>query len=397
MEKCSSLANAINEERLLDTLREMVRVPSPSGQEGEIGEFIGEKCRRWGLDARVKPVGDGRVNTIVRLPGEEPGPTFLFNGHLDTQPLAPGWTLSPYEPFIKDGYLYGSETNNMKAANAAMLEALLILQETNTLKKGNIIVTFVAAECDKQGLGTQHTLQDGIKADWALVGEPTDLNILTAHVNPVQLKITTYGKPAHQFMREQGICAIQKMLKVMNALGDHIITHTPHPDFQKVPRLNIGLIKGGEFASQTAARCEIVADIRAVPGMTVESITQDIQKVLDQLQKEDHEIKTSVEEYNGLPFGSREPYTISKDEPIVQVTKEVCKIVLQREPRVGPLFPHLIYWSDAPFLMQAGIPTVICGPGTVEQMNAPDEHIEVARVIQTAKVYAMVAAELTQR
>ena len=95
MDQWQALAEGVNEDRLLNTLMEMVAIPSPSGEEGKIGRFIAEKSRAWGLDVQVKPVIDDRVNVHIALSGEEPGPTFLFNGHLDTEPLAPGWTLSP--------------------------------------------------------------------------------------------------------------------------------------------------------------------------------------------------------------------------------------------------------------------------------------------------------------
>ncbi len=133
------IADAVNEERLLNTVMEMVSIPSPFGEEGRIGRYIGEKCREWGLDVEVRPVLDERVNVFVRLSGREPGPIFLFDGHLDTEPLAPCWTISPYDPFVKEGYLYGSEATNMKAANVAKLEANLTLRETGVLRKGAVL------------------------------------------------------------------------------------------------------------------------------------------------------------------------------------------------------------------------------------------------------------------
>ena len=393
----ADIADAVNEKRLLNTLMEMVSIPSPSGEEGRIGRYIGEKCREWGLDVEVKPVIEDRVNVFITLSGREPGPTFLFNGHLDTEPLAPGWTLDPYKPFIKDGFLYGSEATNMKAANASKLEALLTLRETGALKKGKVVITFVAGECDKQGIGTQHIVRDGIKADAALVGEPTNLDVLTAHANPIQLKVTTHGKPAHQAKKEMGICAIQKMIKIINALDDSIITYTPDPDHSMTPRLNVGWIQGGKFPSTTAPSCEIVVDIRAIPGMTVAGAITDLQNVIELVQKADPDVKASVEEHNRLPFGPRAAFSISKEARVVQAANEASGLAQGKNPAVGPLTPHYyFFWTDAGLLMQAGIPTVVCGPGVVDQENIPDERIEVAQIVQAARIYTMVAAEMTQ-
>ena len=395
MDRWLALTEAVNEDRLLNTLMEMVAIPSPSGEEGKIGRFIAEKARAWGLDVEVKPVIDDRVNVHVALSGQEPGPTFLFNGHLDTEPLAPGWTLSPFEPFVKDGYLYGSDASNMKAANSAMLEALLVLREKGALKKGKVIITLVAGECDKLGIGTQHTINDGVRADAALVGEPKDLQVLTAHSSVLQAKVTTHGIPVHVKSRELGVCAIQKMIKIIGALNDDILTYTPQPDVPVAPRINVGWIKGGALPSSTAPSCEAIAEVRGTPGMSVEGVIKDVERVIEELQKDDPEIKASVTEHSALPFGPRVPLSTPRDERVVQVTREASQAVTGEEPRAAA--PSSYYgWSDAPILQQAGIPTVVCGPLTGDQVNKPDQKIEFAKVVQAAKVYTLVAAEMTQ-
>ncbi len=395
MDRWLTLTQAVDEDRLLNTLMEMVAIPSPSGEEGKIGRFIAEKSREWGLDVQVKPVIDDRVNVHIALSGEEPGPTFLFNGHLDTEPLAPGWTLSPFEPFVKDGYLYGSDASNMKAANSAMLEALLVLREKGAVKKGKVIITFVAGECDKLGIGTQHTIKDGVKADAALVGEPKDLQVLTAHSSVLQAKVTTHGVPVHVRNRELGVCAIQKMMKIIGALNDDILTYTPQPDVPVPPRLNVGWIKGGALPSSTAPSCEAIVEVRGIPGMSVEGVIEDVERVIEKLRQDDPEIEASVAEYSPLPFGPRVPLSTSRDERVVRVTSEASQMVTGEEPRATA--PSSYYgWSDAPILQQAGIPTVVCGPLTGDQVNKPDQRIEFEKIVQAAKAYAIVAAEMTQ-
>ena len=395
MDRWLNLTDAVNEDRLLNTLMEMVAIPSPSGEEGKIGRFIGEKCKELGLDVEVKPVIDDRVNVYITLSGQEPGPTFLFNGHLDTEPLAPGWTLSPYEPFVKDGYLYGSDASNMKAANSAMLEALLVLREKGALKKGKVMITFVAGECDKLGIGTQHTIKDGVRADAALVGEPKDLQVYTAHSAVLQAKVRTQGVPVHIKRREMGVCAIQKMIKIIGTLNDDILTYTPQPDLAVGPRLNVGWIKGGALPSSTAPFCEAIVEVRGTPGMTLEGMIKDIERVIEDLRKDDPEIKASVTEHSPLPFGPRVPLSTPRDERVVKVTSKASQLITGEEPRAAD--PASYYgWSDAPILQQAGIPTVVCGPLTGDQVNKPDQKIEFAKVVQAAKVYTIVAVEMTQ-
>jgi acetylornithine deacetylase/succinyl-diaminopimelate desuccinylase-like protein len=315
----------------------------------------------------------------------------MFNGHFDTLPIPPGWSADPFTPRRAGGRLIGAEINNMKAAVGAMIGCMAALGKHRARLKGRILFAGVIGECDALGLGATHMLRQGVSADCAINGEPTDLKVMTSHSGVTQLRLVVEGRSAHVSARKSGINAIEKMMHLLAALDETTLNFTAHPNFPGLPTLNIGTVRGGELPSMLAAQCEAEVDVRTVPGMTPESVKADLEAVIARLSAADPQLAARVELFTPPKFVQERPFHVSADEPIVRTVAAAHAGLTGHPPQVGTLFPQVFYGTDSSHLLHAGIPTAIYGPGKVEDIHVPDEGIAIEDIKTAAAVYLLSA------
>ena len=173
---------SIDRRASLDFLARMIRFQSYSGTpgEGELARFMVDAMKGMGLEAFAEPVEGERVNAIGRWRGTGGGPSIMFNGHLDTNPVTEGWTVDPLGGAYDDRFVYGIGVSNMKASDAAAFCAVKTLIERGVRLRGDVVLTFVVGEL-QGGVGTVKAIDEGIRADYFINGEPTDLAGLTLH------------------------------------------------------------------------------------------------------------------------------------------------------------------------------------------------------------------------
>jgi len=373
--------------RLLRDLAQMVRIPSPSGQEAQIGRWMARRLREMGLEVRLQPLGD-RFNVLGRLRiGSGRGPTVMLNGHLDTLPVPPGWRTDPYHLRVRGDVLIGAEVNNMKAALAAYLEAIRRLRRAPQGASGTVLLAAVVSECDALGLGTLALVNAGIRADWAIVGEPTDLAILTAHGGVTQARLVVEGRAAHVSQRARGCNAVEAMIHMLSGLDESVLSHHPHPSFPGLPTLNIGVIRGGTLPSMLAERCEALIDVRTVPGMTPQSVRRDLLRYLRRAGRRRAGVRVEVSLRKPPAFCQQYPFLVPKTSAIVRAVEAAHRHAVGRNARVGAWRPLVFYGTDGSHLCRAGIPVAIYGPGTTGQVNRPQESMALSDVLAAAEVY----------
>jgi acetylornithine deacetylase len=176
------LLRRVDEKACLDFLAAMVRHKSYTQTQGErdIAAFMAESMRALGLEAELSPVEEGgdRVNAVGRLRGAGGGKSLLFNGHVDTNPVSEGWTVDPWGGKVDDKFIYGIGVSNMKAGDAAYFCAVKTLVDAGVKLKGDVILTFVVGEL-QGGVGTLALIRHGLRADYFVNSEPTDLAAVT--------------------------------------------------------------------------------------------------------------------------------------------------------------------------------------------------------------------------
>jgi acetylornithine deacetylase len=392
-----AVVDAVDPGLVVDTVIGLCRIPSVSGDERAISEWTAAWLRRRGFDTTEQEVLPGRSNVIARLSTGRPGPTLLFNGHLDTLPVPAGGSRDPYDSARVGDRLHGAEVNNMKGAVGGMMAALVALDECRSLLCGDILLSAVIGECEALGLGTSFALEHGLQADCCINGEPTDLNVMTAHSGVTQLTLTVTGRSAHVSQRAAGTNAIEKLVGLLPGFNESCLAFRPHPDFPGLPTLNVGVIRGGTLPSMLAAEASAEIDVRTVPGMTPDSVLADLAGVIDAAARRDPALRAELKLRQRPGFVQQYPFHVDRDAAVVRAVAAAHRRLAGQEAAVGTLFPQVFYGTDASHLSRAGIKTAIYGPGKVAEINVPDESCAVPDLLQAARVYAVSALSLCGR
>jgi succinyl-diaminopimelate desuccinylase len=370
--------------------RQLIKIPSenPPGEEEAVSEFIAEKLKSIGLTVRFHEYKPNRPNVVGLLQGGKGKPILMFNGHTDTVPTGDKslWTTDPFSADIRDGKIYGRGAADMKGALAAMISAAQAVVESSVKLKGTLIFSFVADE-EVTGFGTKNLIDRGYRADFAVVGEPTELKVQTAHKGVVGLKIKTKGRAAHASMPNEGVNAIYGMSKICLALKEKqygLMTKKHH--LLGSPTINVGTIRGGLKTNMVPDHCEITVDRRLLPGESPENVKFEIDMLLDELKEHNPLLRVESEIINVA-----EPSETHAHERVVKIAREAVKEIMKEDPGIT----GFIATCDMRFLVnQARIPTIILGPGNLRQAHTVDEYIETRQVLNGAKIYALIALKL---
>lgn len=382
--------SAIKMDEVIALTRQLIKIPSenPPGEEEAVSEFIAEKLKSIGLTVRFHEYKPNRPNVVGLLQGGKGKPILMFNGHTDTVPTGDKslWTTDPFSADIRDGKIYGRGAADMKGALAAMISAAQAVVESSVKLKGTLIFSFVADE-EVTGFGTKNLIDRGYRADFAVVGEPTELKVQTAHKGVVGLKIKTKGRAAHASMPNEGVNAIYGMSKICLALKEKqygLMTKKHH--LLGSPTINVGTIRGGLKTNMVPDHCEITVDRRLLPGESPENVKFEIDMLLDELKEHNPLLRVESEIINVA-----EPSETHAHERVVKIAREAVKEIMKEDPGIT----GFIATCDMRFLVnQARIPTIILGPGNLRQAHTVDEYIETRQVLNGAKIYALIALKL---
>jgi acetylornithine deacetylase len=379
---------AIDCQRLLDLASAMIRIPSenPPGNEAAIADYLATYFRQLGIVPVVQEIAPGRPNILVRLEGQHPGPHLIFNGHTDVVPPGTGWTVEPYGAHVRDGRLYGRGSADMKGGIAAMVEAALTVHQTTSFR-GAITLAMVADE-EEGGGGTRYAVEHGLRGDWAIIPEPTDLRPVIAHKGDFNFYITVHGEAAHGSVPERGVNAIYAAGRLLTAIQDlnQRLSVQSHP-LVGHPTVSVGTIKGGEITCMVPAECQVAVDRRLIPGERPNAVIAEMEALLDDLSRDDSQFKAEMT----VPIQVL-PMEVTPDLPVVAALRNATRRVVGEDPGFSG-------WSatcDASILAQEGnTPTVIFGPGSIgHAAHRPDESVGITELVHCAEIYVLTILEL---
>lgn len=373
--------NAADEAKLDALLSALVRIDSISGTEDAAANALASWGLDHGLDARIETVGLGRSSAVLSYSFRS-GPSVLFSGHIDT--LAP--PASAKSPVVgrQGDRFFGPEINNMKAAVAAMAIALLRLRDEGI--PGSVTLLAAASECDTIGLGTLAALRAGLNADAAINGEPTDLRILTGHGGVGRVRIVARGIAAHVSKVGQGQNAIDGLVRALTGMDASALNVTAHPAYPGLPNFNIGLISGGVAASVSAPEAVAEIDIRWPPGANWGSIVEALRSfVLGATSGSG--VDVSVEPLAEPEFMQPSSFESRPEWGVVKAVAAAHSAVTGQTCEAGVFSPQYFFGSDAPHLVDAGIPTCMYGPGTMADLNSTQESVAWEDVVTASEVY----------
>ncbi len=386
----SGVAAAVNASFLADLLTAIVQIPSmnPTLLPGEAGEaevarYLAAACGKLGMRVSVEEPLPGRPNVIAVLPGAGParGRRLMLNGHMDTVGVA--GMAAPFAAEQRNGRLYGRGAYDMKGGLAAMVGAVAAVRGAGLTPLGDVLLTFVADE-EYLSAGTA-AVASTLRADAAIVTEPTSLRICIAHKGFLWATIRTEGRAAHGSDYETGVDAITHMGRVLGALEQldrDVLSRRTHPLLGRAS-LHASVIRGGEGLSTYPPSSELSIERRTLPDETEGEVRAQLKDVLASLHRDDPRFRASLE-----VTGARPGLEVSPETPVVgALARAMTGLGVAADPHIGAGF-----WCDAALLAAAGIPSVVFGPSGAGA-HAQEEYVDLTSVVTCARVLAAVIVE----
>jgi acetylornithine deacetylase len=390
-------------------LRDMVVIPSVTGDEAQIQTFLSKYMTKIGLDVDMwetdweelkkhpgyRPVDrgyEGRPNIVATWKGAGGGRSLLLNGHTDVIPVGggEGWSDNPWSATIKNGRMYGRGTADMKSGVASHIMAVECLKGAGLKPKGDVYINVVIDE-EVSGHGTLDTVIRGYKADAGISGETSDLAVQPACIGRIWFEIEIHGKPAGIQKRYEGISGIELGNKIVKAVADleakrvATITHPLYPNALDTLPCIIGSFSAGNYPSAFPANCLLKGSIGTVPGEDHEGVKQSLVDQIARAAAEDPWMKLHPPKVRFVGYDAQAS-EIPRDHAIVETVCKNYKEITGRDPQISGRQGA----ADTRFLnLYANTPTVIFGPGSTAVMHADDEYVSIDDYMTSIKVMAL--------
>lgn len=370
----------------IDWIKRLVSIDTTS-RNSNLGliEMVRDELRRAGIDAHLSHDSSGaKANLYATVPAAD-GATqggIVLSGHTDTVPVdGQQWDHDPFSPEIRDGRLYGRGTCDMKGFIGTALSMLPRLVDTRLARP----VHFALSYDEEMGcLGAPIMLADlkarGVRPEGCIVGEPTSMRVIVAHKGINVWRCCVRGHASHSSLTPRGLNAIEyaaRLICFIRDLADEMRREGPFDQAFDVPfsTAQVGTITGGIAVNTIPALCQFEFEHRNLPGADPQRFFARIHKyaqevLLPRMRAEHPNAAIELESLAGAPSLDAAEQTA--------ITQLVRALTADRETR------KVAYGTEAGQFQQAGIPSVICGPGDIQQAHKPNEYVALDQVAQCA-------------
>src|SRR5690348_10958570 len=395
---------SIDEKAALKLLKDLVAIDSvnPSLVAGAHGEERAAKhvrkfLRAHGIAAKLEEAAANRPNVVATIPADEKSrrksksarPALMIAAHIDT--VGAGGMPEPFTPRVRHGKLYGRGALDIKSGVAAMCAAATsvardVVNGKLRLARAFTIAAVVDEECNS--IGTESLLKRGHTADFAVVLEPTDLQLVVAHKGYAWFEVVTHGRAAHGSLPAEGRDAIRMMGRVLVALDEldaRIAARAAHTRLGHAS-LHASLISGGQELSSYPAECRVQIERRLLPGETEASAEMELREMIAAIGKSHGKAQFSATLRSGL--GARPAYEISGGSPTVERTAAAIRSACGECEFAG-----MSAWTDTALLAAAGIPGIVFGPSG-RGLHGDTEYVEIESVYKCAAALREIIVEL---
>ena len=372
---------------IVDVLKELIRIPSfnPPGSEKKIAECIRGILKKIGVPAKVEPVDKDRANVTGILKGAAGGPVLVLNGHLDTVPVKEGWQHEPFSGEIYGNRIYGRGAADMKGAIAAMIGAAKKIKESKDKINGSLILSFVADE-ERKNSGTIRFLEKHKDIDYAVVGEPSDLDVVISNRGVLRLEISTFGKAGHASNPAGGVNAIYNMNKAIGSLMELSESYGSNMEnYTQKPSLSVSLIVGGTAENIIPDKCEIIIDRRTVYHESTDDVIKEITGRFEEIKRKERTFG-----YSYKVTGELGPWKAGDDSGLLKMADRVYQGCFNKRP----ILKDLGATCETALFAAKGIDTLVFGPGSIEQAHTRDEYVEISQLNRACEYYYRLVKEV---
>jgi acetylornithine deacetylase len=407
-------------EQIIAFLARLVQFPSLPGREQAAQHFYAEKLQTLGLspgilvskkeDLESHPAFcddgipfDERLNVIGRWQGtgnksgKSSAPrTLILNGHMDVVPTGSEtlWSASPWSGEVKDHRLYGRGSCDMKAGLTASVFAVQALLALGFRPTADVVLESVIGE-ESGGVGTLTTIVKRVRADAAIITEPTQLHVCPVQSGALTFRIKIAGRAIHACMKTLGVSAIEKFYLVLQAVQElerrrHLqYKNLLYEDAGNIAPISFGTIRGGDWPSTIPDQLTVEGRFGVLPGETMDDARRALAAAIARAVAVDPWLKghpPKVEWFEGQFESAQTPV----NDPIIESIVHCHAEVLGRTTAIQ----GVTYGSDLRlFTNHGGVPAVLYGPGNVAQAHTVDECVELREVFAATKVLAYIITQ----
>ncbi|HZQ25048.1 MAG TPA: M20/M25/M40 family metallo-hydrolase [Terriglobales bacterium] len=400
------ILNEVREDEIVSMCCDVINIPSPTGEELQMAEYMRVALQKIGLDITWQEVEDARANVVGRWTGVGGGKNLMFNGHMDTSNTGREEFLTGigYKPnaVVKNGMIYGLGIYNMKGALVCYTHAVKALQRAGVRLRGDVIVAAVAGEIEKTqwgefkgkeyrgyGFGTHYLVNHGILPDMCILGEPTDTHLVLEHFGSMWVRISCTGIYVHTAFCEgrEEMNSIRRMHELLSEIMPWIASWETKAAYGgKKAIVNLGGIRGGHGwrASRTPEKTDLFLDVRVPPSIAMHDARREVQEVFLRLRDRHPDWGLEFETYVSVP-GAR----ISPEHELIRAIDANHSWVMGQPPQ-----REVVTWcSDASVLTRYGIETVNYGPSSGPR-DKEGEKVSIKTLVDITRVYALTAAQI---
>ena len=397
-----------------EVLQDLVRIPSTRFKEAPAQDMMARLFKEDGLGVDRWQI---KIDDLKHLPGYSPhsldyddawnvvgawrpsspkGRSLILNGHIDVVPEGPTemWTRNPYDAYVKDGWMYGRGSGDMKAGLILNVFALRALRALGYMPAADVYQQSVVEE-ECTGNGALACLQRGYRADAALIPEPSGCTLTVAQVGVMWFQVRVTGHPVHVYKADAGSNAIESAYRLIQQLRElekkwnEKKAHDKHYcDHHHPVNFNVGKIAGGDWASSVPAWCTFDMRVGVLPSQTLKECRQEIEHTIRTAAANDPFLGNNLPTVSWEGFQA-EPYVLKNHEHVRDVLADAHKTVFGAELDDR----RTTGTTDARFFgLYAGLPALVYGPQS-DDVHGFDERVNMESIRKITQSTALFIAE----
>lgn len=371
---------------IIDLLSKLISIPSvnPMGRvvegppflEERLSEYLASWLQPLNLEVRRQRVRPGRENVLATYHAPNPKSHLLLEVHQDTVPTD-GMVIDPFEPLVDGNRLYGRGACDNKGPMTAMLLALRRLSEERPAGSASVTLALTVDE-EHTFLGASELVKQGMDFSAAVVAEPTALDIVVAHKGIVRWEIYTPGLACHSSAPERGINAVYRMAPVLTRIARYAdeLSGSPRDPLLGGPTISVGRIDGGTCVNVVPDFCRIEIDRRLVPGETPEEAYRRANDFIRSDPAIDFELDCRPPWIHLGPMGNDQNRSLTH-----AFGASIARY------RSGHEVVGVPFGTDAAVFAREGVPSIVFGPGSIEQAHTKDEWVPLDEIAMATAIY----------